>query len=479
MMSFSDFLSRRSPVDSYGEIEGDPGSPPSVARTIADAYHSDISLGLSKEDISFVAGIYMYLRLTDEPNVDDTTLRSIYVPLNELLSGDPETVQQRCTRSVARLKAQGILVRADFGGISSSGEFSLSSLGHAIGDFVVQESNLTVQSLELLLARIRAELARIIEAAKQGGDDPHWDSQVILPLRLLVSELVDIIERRTRGLDAAHALLRQNISSLLEREWVECVDLCTDMLESVSKTLCELNAVLSEHVESLGRQLSEIAESAGHRDTLLPITDRIRTQLNRIHAWSAKRYDEWSGYFAIVHEFIRLIIRLDPENRMRDRIRNCIQSYADRPYGLAAVSPKPFLHFRDVAKPDQVQQIPVPASVLANRTIREVGPPSDDEIDLVVKAILARLEEEGELELVQAIAQEAHHLTDAQWFTLISRATPRLLQRGFAPTALAARQWIEMSARLAAQELKVRRQPVRVSQQSTSSELEKETRHDR
>lgn len=148
--------------------------PPSVARTIADAYHTEVRLDLSKEDISFIAGIYMYLRLAEEPNLDDATLRSIYVPLNEPMNGDPKSMQQRCTRAVTRLKTLSILVRADYRGISSGGEFSVTSFSYAIADFVLRESNLTVQSLKLLLSRIRTELARVIDVARQGGDQTRF-----------------------------------------------------------------------------------------------------------------------------------------------------------------------------------------------------------------------------------------------------------------------------------------------------------------
>jgi chromosome partition protein MukF len=466
--TFPGFFPRRNADDTAAEADASVDRPPSVARTIADAYHTEARLDLSREDISFVAGIYMYLRLAEEPNLDDATLRSIYVPLNELVNGDPESMQQRCTRAVARLKLQSILVRADYRGISSSGEFSLTSLGYAIADFVLRESNLTVQSLELLLSRIRTELARVIDAARQGGDSTYWANRVLLPLQLVVSDLIDSIERRTRGLDKEHGILRQNIRSLFEQEWLEAVDICTDMLESVSRTLGELNAVLNEHVESLNRQLGEIADLADNHTEILPTLDTLGTQLNRIHAWSVKRYDEWSEYFADVNQWIRMIIRIDPENRIRDRIRDCIQHYSDRPYGMVTVNPAPFLHFREVVKPDRVQQIPVPASVLAKRTIREVGPPVGDDIDAVIEALLRRLEDDGAIDLVQAILDEASHLTDAQWFTLISRATPILLKRGLAPTALAARRWIDMSARLAAQALTIRaRRPARDSTSPT------------
>lgn len=428
----------------------------SVASVVAEVWHSEFSLSLIKEDAAFVAGIHIYLQDAIEPNIDELTLRSIYVPLNELIHGDPETLQMRCTRALTRLKSQGILLRADFGGLSTEGEFTLSPLGLSIGDYMDSERTLTKQSLEFVLIRLRAELSQIVAAAQAGGDESHWDSKVVYPLRYVVAEMIAMVDKRQRGLDAAHASLRNNISTLFEQSWTAAVDTCSQMLNSVNTTLGELNAVLTEHGESLGRLLMEIGDCAnGHPDVPF-LVDRVRNQLYRVLAWSENRYEAWSSYFGTVNEYIRLVIQIDPENRVRARIRDQIRHFPDHPHGLKLVAPEPFLHLRSVSKPTSDEPVTVPDSVLQSRGLTEYKEPLLDPIDAVIEALVARMKEDGEVDIVSAVMEEAPDFTDDQWFTLMSKATPILLRKGLSPRDIVRQRWLPMSPRLEAQTLIIR-----------------------
>lgn len=428
----------------------------SIASVIADALCTEFSISLIKEDAAFVAGIHAYLQDEIEPNIVEAKLREIYVPVNELMQGDPDTVQARCTRALTRLKTQGILLRADFGGLSTDGEYTLSTLGLAISDHMHSERALTKQSLEFMLMRLRAELSQIVAAAQSASEPGEWERAVIFPLRYLVAEMIRMIDKRQRGLDASHAALRSNISILFEQSWLCAIDSCTEMLQSVSSTLGELNAVLTEHAESLDRQMSELGDCTSGHPEMPFLVERVRNQICRIQRWSETRYEAWNGYFGTVNEYIRLVIQIDPENRMRARIRDQIRRFVDRPHGLVIVEQDPFFHLRVVARPVSDQVVAVPSSVYESRGLADYVQPAMDPIDEAIQTLVQRLKESGEIDIVAAVMQEAAGFTDGQWFILMSRATPVLLRHGVSARDILRQHWIRMSPQLEAQTLIVR-----------------------
>ncbi|MBP4045424.1 hypothetical protein [Chromobacterium violaceum] len=430
---------------------------------MAEAWHAGYALDLGKEELTFIAGIHAYLNDRIEAVVDEGKLRELYVPLNELIHGDPETMAQRSTRLIARLKLQGLLLRTDLGGISTEGEFTLSPLGMALGEYMEGERILTRQSLEFMLVRMRTELAAIVAATQIGGDTAHWETQVVMPLRFVVLQLVASIDQRQRGLDAIHIQLRTDISKLFEQSWVKAVDTCTAMLVSVGDTLRELNAVLAEHTESLSRMLLEIGDINACPSEVTLLTERARNQLLRIRAWSDSRINAWTDYFRTVNEYIRLVIQVDPDNRLRTRLRDQLRQYPAHPYTLLGVEPEPFRHLRTVqrATPETVLQLE--EEMLNRRGIENYEAPLDDPINVIIERLVERLEQAGKIDLVAAVLEEATGFTDEQWFTLLARATPSLLRLGISPNQIVRQAWIPFSPRLEAQSLQITTRPQKES----------------
>lgn len=428
----------------------------SVAGIMAEAWHTGFALDLRKEELTLIAGIHAYLRSSIDAGLDEDALRAIFVPLNELMHGDRETEALRCTKMITRLKMQGVLVRADFGGVSVAGEFTLSPLGLALGEYMESERTLTKQSLEFMLIRLRTELASIVESARAGGDSDYWNETIAFPLKLIVTEMINLIDKRQRGLDAAHTALRADIGALFERNWIDAVDSCTQMLKNVAATLGELNAVLAEHTEALGRQLLEIADAQECPHEIVLITDRARNQILRIHLWSESRHDAWSQYFATVNEYIRLVIQVDPDNRMRSRLREQLKQYPARPYGVKHVNPEAFLHLRTVSRPAAVAPVWISADVIDRQVLEVRSHYPLDQIDLAVAQLVARLKDTGEIDIVAATLEEAASFSDHDWFILLARATPVLLQHGLPEDLWLEQVWISMSDRLDAQTLALR-----------------------
>lgn len=56
-----------------------------------------------------------------------------------------------------------------------------------------------------------------------------------LPLRDIVAELIRMIDQRQRGLDAAHHVLRKEITELVDSAWADAIDTCVAMIRRVDR----------------------------------------------------------------------------------------------------------------------------------------------------------------------------------------------------------------------------------------------------
>jgi len=428
-------------------------APPSVAEVIAEVWHSNFALNLGKEDAAFLAGIHAYLLDAREPGLDDETLRRIFAPVHELAQSGADSEVQRATLTIGRLRSQGILVRTDFGGLASEGEFTLSPLGLALAKSMEKERELTKRNLSFVLMHMRTVLADVLRAAANADSAQEWGSQVIWPLRDIVVELIRMVDQRQRGLDAAHKVLRKEITELVDSEWADAIDSCVAMIRRVDRTLRELNEVLSEHVEHLDRQLFDLAVYGAKHRELPVLLDRTRNQLLRLQSWSARRYEEWHGYYRNVQVFIRDVVQTDPNNLLRSRLTEQIRQFHARPYGLLGVSPERFLHLRDVSRPAASAPLAVPDELLIHGTLAEYAEPPPDKIELAVAALVARLKEEGEIDIVGAVRDIAPDFSESELFRLLMRATPVLLRHGMTTQWVLEQTWSKLSERLHAQSL--------------------------
>lgn len=438
---------------SAGNFPKQTDAPSSVAEVIAEAWHANVALNLGREDAAFLAGIHAYLLDAREPGLDDETLRRIFAPVYELAQSGGDSETQRATLTMGRLRGQGILVRTDFGGLASEGEFTLSPLGLALAKSLENERELTKRNLSFMLMHMRTVLADVLRAAAIADSTQEWESQVIWPLRDIVIELIRMVDQRQRGLDAAHKALRAEITQLVDSEWADAIDSCVAMIRRVDRTLRELNEVLSEHVEHLDRQLFDLAVYGAKHRELPVLLDRTRNQLLRLQSWSARRYEEWHGYYRNVQVFIRDVVQTDPNNLLRSRLTEQIRQFHARPYGLLAVSPEPFLHLRDVIRPTASAPLTVPDDLLDHGPLAEYAEPPPDKVEVASAALVALLKEEGAIDIVGAVRDVALDFSESELFRLLMRATPVLLRHGMTIQCVLEQTWSKLSERLHAQSL--------------------------
>lgn len=436
----------------------DPSSDPpdasvSVAEVVAEAWHANFTLDLDREEAAFLAGLHAYLLDAVEPSLDGETLRRIFAPVYELAQVDSETEAQRATNMIARLKAQGILLRTDGAGLASEGEFSLSPLGLALARSMEKDRELTKRNLSFMLMNIRTVVVEILRGAASADAEEDWESRVIWPLRDIVAEMIRLVDQRQRGLDLAHKALRKEITELVDSEWADAIDRCVAMIDRVHRTLRELNEILSEHVQHLETQLFELAAYSGKHADLPRLLDRTRNQLGRLALWGHQRYEDWSGYYRNAQIYIRDVVRTDPDNLLRSRLSEQIRRFQTRPFGLLAVAPEPFLHLRDVTRPSASVVITVPDEVLANRALSERVQPCPDEIELAVAALVERLRHDGRIDIVAAVRDIAPDFTENAYFQLLMRVTPELLRFGMTTRDMLEQAWVKLSEHLHAQTL--------------------------
>jgi chromosome partition protein MukF len=427
----------------------------SVATVVAEAWHTNFALDLGREETAFLAGIHTFLRQAPEPTLSEEILRRIFALVYELAETGTDSEAQRGTHIIGRLKGQGILWRADDAGLVSEGEYTLSELGLALGHYMDNERTLTKRSLTFMLLRMRTELTAVLWAAAEGGSDDQWEEKIIFPLQYVVQELIRMVDQRQRGLDAAHKTLRKEITERVDSDWADAIDSCVNMIRNVDGTLRELNEVLSEHVESIDRQLFDLAAFASQHRALPALVDYTRNQLLRLQVWSSRRYEEWHGYYRNVQVFIRDVVQTDPNNLMRSRLIEQIRHFQERPYGLVLVEPQPFLHLRAVLRPSAEAPLAVPEEILANRELAEYTAPMPDKIELAVAALVAHLREEGEIDILDAVREVAPQFSEEEYFRLLMRATPALLTHGITLSSILEQVWVSISARLHAQSLEL------------------------
>lgn len=426
-----------------------------VASRIARAWSADFALDLDKEAISFLAGIHAFIELNPEPFLTEEKLREIFALVSELGHGDPATLPQRATRAAARLREQQLLVRGDLGGVAREGEYGLSQLGKALAEWVLQEEALTRESLETMMTRIRADLAEACAAAEADGDGLHWERKVVAPLKFSVSGLMQMIDRRSRGLDREQEAVREEIGQLLEARWFEAVDACERLLEEVSGTLGELHRALMSETEGVAMLLTAILEAADRsgRADAFEAANHVRLQLERVNLWGETRFRAWSEYYQNVHEFIRSVVRVDRDRALRGRLRQAIQGYGEPAWGLAVCEQEAYRQLREPTVMETLQRVGRPRSEHGHQLVE--GEQAASFLDDLLPRLAERLEREGELDLLAILRSEAGHLPEAERFALISGLLPWLARQG---TSTPSRElnWQTAGKHLALQNLRIR-----------------------
>jgi chromosome partition protein MukF len=296
--------------------------------------------------------------------LDDEQLRGVIYPAVSAAShGDPTTISQRATRAIARLHDQQLVIRTDTFGILADAQFTLSDLGKAIAEWILTQEALNSQDLQVMMTHVRAGLGVVKAESCRGGDQEHWETQVVKPLKLAISSIIEMIDRRKRGLDVEHADIRERISKMLDKDWFQAIEACDALLDRTSQTLRELHRVLNDEVEETSHYLNEIEESAFATDQseCLRAVGDVRRHLEQLNSWAKERLHSWSEFYHRVHEYIRSVVQFDPDRAIRYRLRESIREYGELRWGLAYTEQLPYLALRNIEDREEVASVRRPA----------------------------------------------------------------------------------------------------------------------
>jgi chromosome partition protein MukF len=328
------------PVDGVTEPAKDP-------RLVLSALaRSGPVLDLSTLDVCFLAALHLRADGAALSSFDEEQLAEVFDSVCALLESRAENLRRRATSAIQRFRDQKLLTRVDGAGLLRAGEFALTRLAASIVDSFLLDETLTRENLTLLTRTLRASLAEVLGCASRAESSEEWQAGVEGPLRVTVADLVSGIERRQRSLDLEQQQFQSQIAKLLESDWFGAVDRCLELLESTSRTLAELNAILLRDAHELSSVLQDIQEVAVAKGAAAAeaSVQRVMEQVDRISAWGAARQRAWSEYYQYVHRYLCDVVRLDPSRALIERLREQLSLHTSRPFALSvAAAPAPRL----------------------------------------------------------------------------------------------------------------------------------------
>lgn len=244
--------------------------------------------------------------------------------------------------------------------------YRLSPLAIGITDYYVRHREFSKLRLSIQLSMVAGEMAKAIEAAKQGGTAGHWKKNVYAVLKYSVGEIFDQIDLNQRVMDEQQQSVKQQIADLLNKDWREAINNCESLLSETSNTLKELQDTLQAAGDELQTQILDIQELVYGDEELEFIEETLfglQMKLDRITSWGQQAIDLWIGYDRHVHKFIRTAIDMDKNRIFSTRLRQSVKDYFDMPWYLTYADAERLSDLRDealVLRDDEVTgQVPL------------------------------------------------------------------------------------------------------------------------
>jgi chromosome partition protein MukF len=304
------------------------------SRLIAALARDQVTLDLKTVDLCFLAGLYLRADRAALASFEEDALVDMFEQICDVVEPGAENPRKRATHAIQRLREQRMLARVDGAGIVRAGEYALTRLAAAVVEYFVEDDALTRESLTLLTATLRAQLAAILAAARKADDERGWREEVVGPLRVTVSDLVGGIERRQRGLDAQQEEVQAEIATMLQAEWSRVLERCQTLLDTTTATLRELNEILmsdTHHFLALLQEIQTLASGDASGEAAAAV-QRVIEHVDRIAAWGGARQRAWSEYYQYVHRYLRDVVRLDPDRALSQRLRDQLGGWVRRPF---------------------------------------------------------------------------------------------------------------------------------------------------
>ena len=406
--------------DTQIDDETAPVGQLTVSETIAKVLVSKFSIDISTRDAAFVCGMYAHMNICRQASLEEEELDRIYHAVAEAAIDDGIGIVQRSAAAISRLRKQGLLERADSKGMAAYGTYTLSTLAIKLRDDIFEREALTKRSLRILMKRVIADLAVIRDDARCGGNKDHWDENVTLKMRYLVSDVLRGIIQRQKGLEAEQAEMRVRILALLRSDnWKETNLVCNELLDRTSSTLEELHTILLEEMGAAQNLLIEIADIATskNKEHAYAQANQLQDQIDSIGLWSENFRKTWSAYYAKIHEYIRFMLKFDPNRQIMTRLRESLKGYSDGPWHLLTAATERMAILREDMEPPTARvlaKIKVKTQKEAEDTVSQV----EAMRDRLVADATAWLDQHGKLVLSDFLTRYFGQVDDDQLFMM-------------------------------------------------------------
>ncbi len=384
----------------------------SVPIAVTRAFQIDFKLNINRLDTAFLAGVHTFAEIRQTFSLKFSELEQVYSIVDELAEGNPESLKQRTHRAIDRLIKNSLLIRVDSGGLSQQPLFDVSPLGESILSYLSADDKLTKQNLTIITSRILSLLSDIRMSLDTSGSARFWEESVIQPLKHVVVELLNAIEKRQRGLDLEQEEVRTEISDLLEKSWLEALEACESLLETTGQTLQELYRTLLSENTAIKQGLNEIYEAAESLGKLpvLNLIDTIYLRLDQLEQWGKERVASWSQYYRRVNDFLQSIVRFDPNRELSQALKENIQQFPQNPWFADLIDPPVYRGLQEVVYTQSKKRISRAVPQPANNDLLD-----DDGnlvLDLMIEEIKNRLKNNIPLNLTDIIRPflESHTL---------------------------------------------------------------------
>ncbi|EPD0967750.1 chromosome partition protein MukF [Vibrio vulnificus] len=326
----------------------------------------DFSLNLTTERLAFLIAIAVLSNERFDEELGEGELHDAFTIVTRLFEETGEASAFRANNAINELVKQRLISRFTSEMTEGASIYRLSPLAIGITDYYVRHREFSKLRLSIQLSMVAGEMAKAIEAAKQGGTAGHWKKNVYAVLKYSVGEIFDQIDLNQRVMDEQQQSVKQQIADLLNKDWREAINNCESLLSETSNTLKELQDTLQAAGDELQTQILDIQELVYGDEELEFIEETLfglQMKLDRITSWGQQAIDLWIGYDRHVHKFIRTAIDMDKNRILSTRLRQSVKDYFDMPWYLTYADAERLSDLRDealVLRDDEVTgQVPL------------------------------------------------------------------------------------------------------------------------
>lgn len=354
-------------------------------RSIVSLAQDRACLDIKTIDLCFLAALRLRAQCEALASFEEDMLIDIFEQACELVEPGAENTRKRAAAAIQRLRQQRLFARVDSAGIVRTGEYALTRLAVEVVDFFLADEVLTRESLTLLTGTLRAQLLEILSCARRAVSQEDWQARVCSPLQVTVTDLIDGIDRRQRGLDTQQQEIQTRIAQLLSVQWFSAIDQCQELLEETSLTLRELQDILLRETNHLVALLQDIQAEAEHAENAVAQENaqRLIGHIDRIGLWGTQRLKSWSEYYQYVQRYLQDVVRLDPDRALSQRLRDQLASWPAHPFHLVVACAPAIRLLRPMAR--HTEDLP---PVMRPRAERDQEPawiePEDEPLDIAV-----------------------------------------------------------------------------------------------